>query len=58
MLTQEQIQQFQFLYKKHFGEEIGREEAFEKGMRLVNLMRLIYKPTSEDESETNLCNQS
>ena len=44
MLTDEQIENFQAIYKKRFGKEISREEAFEKGMKLVNLLKNIYKP--------------
>ena len=49
MLSDEQIKQFQMLYKKHFGKEISREEAYEKGAKLVRLVELIYKPMTEDE---------
>ena len=49
MLSDEQIRKFQMLYKKHFGKEISREEAYEKGVKLVRLVELIYKPMTEDE---------
>jgi len=37
------------LYKKHFGKEISREEAYEQGAKLIRLVELIYKPMTEDE---------
>lgn len=49
MLSDEQIKQFQMLYKKHFGKEISREEAYEQGAKLIRLVELIYKPISEAE---------
>ena len=49
MLSDEQIKKFQILYKKHFGKEISREEAYEKGANLIRLVELIYKPMTEDE---------
>jgi len=49
MLSDKQIKQFQTLYKTHFGKEISREEAYEKGAKLVRLVKLIYKPMTEDE---------
>ena len=49
MLSDEQIKKFQMLYKKHFGKEISREEAYEKGAKLIRLVELIYKPMTEDE---------
>ena len=49
MLSDEQIKQFQILYKKRFGKEISREEAHEKGAELVRLIELVWKPMTEDE---------
>jgi len=49
MLSDEQIKQFQILYRNRFGKEISREEAYEKGVKLVRLVELIYKPMTEDE---------
>ena len=49
MLSDDQIIKFQALYKKHFGEEITREEAYEQGAKLIRLVRLVYKPMTENE---------
>ena len=49
MLSQEQIKQFQTLYKNRFGKEISREEAYEQGAKLIRLIELIYKPMTENE---------
>lgn len=49
MLTEEQIKNFQVIYKKSFGKEISREDAYEKGIKLLNLMSAIYKPMSKEE---------
>ena len=49
MLSDEQIRKFQMLYKKYFGKEISREEAYEKEVKLLRLVELIYKPMTEDE---------
>ena len=49
MLTEEQIKNFQDIYKKSFGKEISREDAYEKGIKLLNLMSAIYKPMSKEE---------
>jgi len=51
-LTDEQITQFQTLYKKHFGADISKEQAHEEGIKLVRLMQLIYKPMTKEECET------
>ena len=49
MLSDEQVTKFQALYKKQFGKEISKEEALEKGVKLVRMMQLIYKPMTEAE---------
>ncbi len=51
MLSEARITQFQILYKKHFGIEINREEALEKGMALSRLVQLTYKPITQEEYE-------
>lgn len=49
MLADEQIIKFQTLYKNRFGKEISREEAYEKGAKLIRLVELIYKLMTEAE---------
>ena len=47
MLSEDQIKKFQALYQKHFGKEISREEAYEKGAKLIRFVEMIYKPITE-----------
>lgn len=49
MLSKEQITKFQKLYKNRFGVEISREQAYEKGIKLIRLVELIYKPITKDD---------
>ncbi len=49
MLSDEQIKQFQILYKNRFGKEISREEAYERGAKLIQLVELVYKPMTKAE---------
>lgn len=49
ILSDENIRQFQILYKKRFGIEITKEEASEKGRALVQLMSVIYKPITKKD---------
>lgn len=49
VLLDEDILKFQALYKSEFGMEISREDAYEKGIKLVRLMSHVYKPMTEDE---------
>lgn len=49
VLDNEQITKFQTLYKSRFGKEISREEAYEKGIKLMRVVELTYKPMKEAE---------
>jgi hypothetical protein len=49
MLSDEQIKKFQNIYRKRFGKEIDRKEAYEKGVKLLRLIELIYHPITKEE---------
>lgn len=49
MLSNEQVTKFQTLYKKRFGKDIDRDEAYEQGAKLMRLVELIYVPMTETE---------
>ncbi len=38
-LSEKQITDFQKLYKKHFGKDISKKEALEKGLCVLNIVR-------------------
>ena len=50
-LSDEDIVKFQRLYKSELGIEISRENAYEKGIKLLQLMSIAYKPMTEKEYE-------
>lgn len=50
-LTDEDIIKFQALYKNEFGMEISKEDAYEKGIKLLRLMSIVYQPMTEQEYE-------
>ncbi|MDE1970026.1 MAG: hypothetical protein KGI50_00390 [Patescibacteria group bacterium] len=45
------IERFQALYKELFGTEIEKEDAYEKGIKLLQLTSAIYKPMTKEEYE-------
>ncbi|HRH25303.1 MAG TPA: hypothetical protein PLQ20_03145 [Candidatus Paceibacterota bacterium] len=49
VLSDEDITKFQKLYKEHFGVEISKEDAYEKGVKLLRLMSIVYKPMTEKD---------
>lgn len=48
-LTDEQLAEFKRLYRERFGRDISSAEAREKGMSLLRLMHIIYRPMTESE---------
>jgi hypothetical protein len=51
VLSDKQIKQFQILYRRHFNEDITKDEALKKGISLINLLRIICRPTSDIENK-------
>ena len=49
MLSEDQITRFQQIYKAHFGRDISRDEAYDKGIKLLRLIEIIYKPMTESD---------
>ncbi len=62
LLTNEQVAEYQRLYKNRFGENISYADAYEQGVRLVSLMKAIYKPipkktVSNENKNSFYCSQ-
>lgn len=52
MLSDEHIKKFQTLYKQRFEKDITQEEAYEKAVKLLGLVSLVYRPMKQQELET------
>lgn len=50
-LSTQQVEKFQELYLRHFDEEISDSDAYEKGERLIELIRLIRKPPNRNTDD-------
>jgi len=46
-LTEKDVAEFQDLYRKKFGKEIGYHEAYDSYMKLLTLMKAIYRPLTK-----------
>lgn len=42
------------LYKKHFGIEISKTEALEKGLRLIRLLEIVSKAIAKKQGAKKL----
>lgn len=51
-LTDEHIAEFQMLYRKHFGKDISKDEALEKGLRLIRLMELVSRAVAYEQNQS------
>jgi hypothetical protein len=50
-IADEKITEFQMLYKKHYGEDISKAEALEKGIRLIRLMEIVLKHEAKKRAD-------
>lgn len=51
IISEEKITEYQKIYKKLYGKDISRQDAYEQGMKLVQMMKVIYHPMTEEEYE-------
>lgn len=51
VLSDEDVAKFQALYKREFGIEISKEDAYEQGIKLLSLLAIVYKPMTQEEHE-------
>lgn len=51
-LTDEHIAEFQMLYRRHFGVDISKDEALEKGLRLIRLMELVSREVAYEQNQS------
>ena len=51
VLSDEQVEQFRQLYFKRYSKEISKEDAYEQGIKLIAMLKLIYKPMPLQEYE-------
>jgi len=49
MLGDSDIEAFREIYRTEFGKEINKEDAYEKGIKLLRLVELVYKPITLEQ---------
>lgn len=60
MLSPDAAMEFQAIYKRNYGIELSCEEAVEQGERLLQMFKIVYRPTlktSKNEYEKRITNQ-
>lgn len=48
-ISKENLGEFKRFYKKRFHEDIFDQETSDKATKLLNLMRIVYKPMTQKE---------
>lgn len=51
-ISDNHILEFQELWKKHFGAEITKEQALEKGLRLIRLIEAVSRVVADEQRAT------
>ena len=52
MISKEELNRFCELYKNRFGKDLSGKEAYEQANKLLQLMKLVYRPMTEQEYKT------
>ena len=47
-LSQEDIDEFKAIYRKHYGQEISDAEARDMGMRLLRVLKVIFEVCGQE----------
>ena len=49
MISKEKLKEFKKIYKKRFGKSISDQVVLEKATKLLNLVKAVYKPMTQEE---------
>ena len=51
MISKERLKEFKKIYKKRFGKNLSDQSALEKAIKLLRLVKIIYKPMTKEEHD-------
>jgi len=49
MISKEKLKEFKKIYKKRFGGYLSDQVALEKATKLLNLVKVVYRPMTKEE---------
>ena len=49
VITDKQMAKFKALYKAHFGKDLTPQDALDKAMKLLVMMKIVYKPMTVEQ---------
>lgn len=53
-LSDEQIVEFQRIYKERFGEDISRDEAIKEGLSLIRLVAIVINKDTDNKNKPSI----
>jgi hypothetical protein len=48
-LSEERIEEYRALYRQEYGQEISKEEAYDRALHRIGFMRWLYRPLGKAE---------
>lgn len=51
MLSKEDVEKFRKIYRKNFGKEISYQDAYDSAIKLITLVKLVYRPIKKSDLE-------
>ncbi len=51
-IADEHIAEFQKLYQEHFGVELTKAQALEKGLRLIRLVEVVSRQIENEQNQS------
>jgi len=52
VIEDDHIAEFQVLYRKHYGKDISKAEALEKGLRLIRLIEVVSRAMAHEQNQS------
>lgn len=49
VISDKQMAKFKALYKSHFGEDLSPQDALDKAMKLLTMMKIVYKSMTVEQ---------
>ena len=49
MISQKALEEYKKIYQKQYGKTISDADALEQATKLLNLMKIVYKPMTKEE---------
>ncbi len=49
VINDNKLDEYIAIHKKEFGTDISKQDAYEQGMKLITMLKVIYKPIPSDE---------